>query len=297
MATRLVFVHAMTPLHAGTGQSIGGIDLPIARERPTGIPLIPGSSIKGALRARETSDLLRVLFGPPTTEASEGSGAVQLADAHLLLMPIRSLAGTFAWVTSPYLLSRFARDAREVGLVLPAAPKVESTQKALLLGKNLVARLGKEQKVVLEDLDFEPLENAAGLSDYAAAIAAGLDSGEAGNAASETLKQRLCVVHDDVMAYLLETATEVMARIRLDEDQKTVQKGALWYEEALPAESVLVGLALAHSVKHGGRSHEAEDLLAALEHNSRGLVQLGGKATVGRGLCRVYLAGGKAGAA
>ena len=41
----LLFLHALSPLHAGTGQGIGAIDLPIAREKATGIPYLPGSSL------------------------------------------------------------------------------------------------------------------------------------------------------------------------------------------------------------------------------------------------------------
>lgn len=48
--TRLYFIHVLSPLHAGTGQGTGVIDLPIAREKATGIPYLPGSSVKGTLR-------------------------------------------------------------------------------------------------------------------------------------------------------------------------------------------------------------------------------------------------------
>src|SRR5947199_9877363 len=112
MTTRLTLIHAMSPLHAGTGHSVGAIDLPIARERPTGIPLIPGSSIKGALRARspktdgKDDPITRDVFGPDTANSSDHGGSVQFSDAHLLLLPVRSLAGTFAWVTSPHLIRK-----------------------------------------------------------------------------------------------------------------------------------------------------------------------------------------------
>jgi CRISPR-associated protein Cmr4 len=295
MATRLLFIHAMTPLHAGTGQAVGGIDLPIARERPTGIPLVPGSSIKGALRARDTSDLATVIFGPPTEAASDGSGAVQIADAHLVLLPVRSLAGTFAWVTSPYLLSRFARDAKEASLEVPVPPRVPRENACLVLGNKLQAHLGNLDKVVLEDLDFLPVaEPSAELASIVRTLGECLFPGGGASeiAARQSLADRICLIHDDTMAYLLESATEVMARIRLDDEKKTVAKGALWYEEALPAESILVGLALASRVRRAGTTHEASALLSALERNAGGgLVQLGGKATVGRGLCRVQFAG------
>lgn len=43
-------LQAVSPLHAGTGRSADIIDLPIARMRSTGIPFVPGSSLKGVLR-------------------------------------------------------------------------------------------------------------------------------------------------------------------------------------------------------------------------------------------------------
>ena len=32
------FIHALSPLHPGVGQGVGGVDLPVAREKATGIP-------------------------------------------------------------------------------------------------------------------------------------------------------------------------------------------------------------------------------------------------------------------
>lgn len=56
--------------------------------------------------------------------------------------------------------------------------------------------------------------------------------------------ERFCIVNDDVFSFLLNTATEITARIRLNDETKTVADGQLWYEEALPAESILAGLML-----------------------------------------------------
>lgn len=318
MRNRLVLVHALSPLHAGTGQAVGVIDLPIARERPTGIPIVPGSSIKGALRAREEDPTWRtVIYGPETNAASDHSGAVQFSDVHTVLLPVRSLAGTFAWVTSPYLLSRFARDARDAGFELPAAPSVAKIEECLLLERDLVAAVADGDRVVLEDLDFAPkVEDPPGpLSVYAGLLGKILfpKADPADTEAWRDLSRRLCVVHDDAMSHLLESATEVSARIRLDETKKTVAQGALWYEEALPTETVLAGLAVASEVereieKKGerpgaepGNEKKTEKekkrfgvpaLFEQVRKNAEaGLVQLGGKATVGRGSCRVLFGG------
>src|SRR2546421_5437268 len=116
MTARLTFVHALSPLHAGIGQGAGVIDLPIAREKATGLPFLPGSSLKGALKALcpDENTRKRIFGADPTGSdtSNDYASPVQFSDQRLLLLPVRSLAGTFAWVTSPYILDRFARDIR-----------------------------------------------------------------------------------------------------------------------------------------------------------------------------------------
>ena len=296
MRSRLILVHARSPLHAGTGRALGAIDLPIARERPTGIPLLPGSSIKGALRARCTDgQWQRDIFGPETANSSDYSGSVQFSDVHLVLLPVRSLAGTFAWVTSPYLLQRFSRTARETGLTVPDLPDFRLGKTACgIIGDTLKAG----SKVVLEDLDFTPdgerLDSGSTRDRFVKWLAGLLFPNEAEPGTwSQFFRQRFCLVHDDIMSYLLETAVEVTARIRLDDNAKTVEKGGLWYEEALPCESILAGLAVASKITaFKDRSEkEPEQLLDHISRLAEGLVQLGGKATTGHGSCAVRVVG------
>jgi len=45
-----LFLICETPLHAGSGDSLGIVDLPIQREKHTSFPKIEASSLKGALR-------------------------------------------------------------------------------------------------------------------------------------------------------------------------------------------------------------------------------------------------------
>jgi CRISPR-associated protein Cmr4 len=303
MTARLTLVHALSPLHAGTGQSVGAIDLPVARERPTGIPLVPASSIKGALRARSSDpQLTRDIFGPETTSASDHAGSVQFSDVHVVLFPVRSVAGTYAWVTSRYLLQRFARTAREVDLSLPPLPQGPATTDTCTIVKtDLTINAQGRRKVVLEDLDFEPTIEAADPPGPLAAIGAAIGRALFPQGSSNfeewrtALLARLCMVHDDVMSFLLDNATEVNARIRLKEETKTVDKGALWYQEALPSETVLAGLVIAADVKavNGRSNRTGAELLTAVSDLTKGLVQLGGKSTVGHGSCIVQIAGGQ----
>lgn len=284
MKARLLFVHALSPLHAGTGQGVGVIDLPVAREKATGLPYLPGSSLKGVLRdACEDREKRVRIFGPDTDSAHEHAGSVQISDQRLLLLPVRSLKGTFAWVTSPYILHRFLRDVENVKVSgAPSDVSIPSSPTSCFVSSGGCA-IAENNRVILEDLDLiaEASENAHKWAEWIGRQVF-LD-----NNWQEMLTARFCVVHDDVMSFLLDTATEVFARVRLREDVKTVRKGGLWYEEALPTETILAGLVVATPVK--AEPEEVFETLAGLIEKP---LQLGGKATVGRGLCRLRMTGG-----
>lgn len=292
METRLVFVHALSPVHAGTGQSVGAVDLPIARDRSTGYPYLPGSGIKGALRGRsmdlERPDTVRV-FGPATANASDHSGALVVGDANLVLLPVRSVAGTFAYLTCPWLMLRFRRDAREAGLgECPAVPDIPNVADcAVPPSSALGVPIGDQTKVIFEDLDLAPdpaaAPNAGVLADYLAKLIFPDDAPQ-----QKQFCERFCLVHDDAMSFFSRHGTDVVTRVCIDRDTGTAKDGQLWTEESLPVESVLVSLVLARPVR-GARQQE---VLAALAELAGGSIQLGGKATVGRGRCRLIIVEG-----
>ena len=294
MNARLLFVHALTPLHPGTGQGVGVIDLPVAREKATGLPYLPGSSLKGTLRDAYRGPRRADIFGPDPANAPEHAGSAQFSDQRLLLLPVRSLRGTFAWATSPYVLRRFSRDARETPMsgTPEHVPIPELTACAIAEGSRLV--VPALTKVVLEDLDLAPCTDPA-VGAWAAWLGARLfPDGEVEAAAWRAmLAERLCVVSDDVLNFLLTTALEVTARVRLEDSAKTVAQGGLWYEEALPAETVLAGLAVVTPVEAVWRRQalDAETVFAELASVAAAPLQFGGKATVGRGICRVRFGG------
>lgn len=285
MDARLLFLHALSPLHAGTGQGSGVIDLPIAREKATNLPYVPGSSLKGVLRDNCQDDKLRVkVFGPDTINASDHAGSAQFADVRLLLLPIRSLSGTFAWITSPYLLRRLAREAKDASARgLPAQVPTPSR-----LEEGLIAETGAaitaQGKIYLEDLDLNAKPDAM-TSQWAAWLGQHIFPGDPTWQAM--LAERICIVQDDVLSFLLNTATEVIARIKLLEDAKTVQEGGLWYEEALPTETVLTGVVVATPVKASNTT--SQDVFNLLDGLNGKTLQVGGKATVGRGLCTIQI--------
>jgi len=274
MQTMPFLIHALSPLHAGTGQAVDVIDLPIARMRATGIPFLPGSSIKGVLRdARHSEDPERVqaAFGPETNRAGDHAGALVVGDARLLALPVRSFHGTFAWVTSPLLLVLAQRDLGLTGVV----PEIEG--RGAKLPK--ASRCLHNGRLYLEDLDLRA-EEVDTLDPWTRLLAPHASPG------GDIFTPRFAVVDDETMTFLWETATQVDARVRVDEQTRTVAPGALWLEESLPPETLLIGLLAADRSRRKSAAMAPGDVLA-LALGKEEVIQFGGKATTGRGRCRI----------
>lgn len=261
MTSKRIYLHALTPVHSGIGRAADIVDLPIAREKATGWPTIPGSSLKGTLRDMQGTEHADEMFGN-----TERGGAVAVTDQRILLLPVRSFYGTFAWATSPLVLARFHRDAEAFGLPGFASPipSVADAGAATTTGSEVAS----EGKVYLEDLDLEASAGAQGIAEFL--------SQEFG---VSDLGRRLCIVSNTIFSFLCETATEVSARVKLLDEQKTVQKSGLWWEEAVPAEAVFYGFA--YAVRPG---ESLNDLAKVAQ--TKPTLSIGGDTTVGKGLCR-----------
>lgn len=293
MENRIYHLHALTALHVGIGQGSGIIDLPIARERASNLPIVPGSAVKGVLRDELRSNGLddatwKALFGPEkvTDDDSAFAGSLVIGDARLLCLPVRSLRGTFAFATCPLVLRRYARDlavVKESGVpkVIEISPGQYLTDSSTVLAEGE----GDSRKVYLEDLDLKP---AKGTDSWAEFIAKQIFSNSDETEWKKLFKERFIVLSDTEFDFLAETATEIRARVKLKEGTRTVQKGGLWYEENLPAESILWGLLAAdRDFSKNETKLTATALLDKLPLRER--LQIGGKATVGRGQVRWLL--------
>ena len=301
-AQQLVFYSCVSPVHMGAGQAVGAIDNPIQREVHTGHPLIAGSGLKGAARhhfARTWTDkhLITRLFGPER-DASDHAGAIAFTDAALVAFPVRSLRNTFVYATCPTALGRLKRLAgKQAAWTVPqvAAGSIKSSSSdadsALVNGR-----------LILEAFDFAAAEDAnvkaiaAWLADHA------LPPGDDHAFFREKLKIDLVVFSDTEFDHFVRHATVVEPHVKIDDDTGTAAKGALFYTENLPPESLLAGLVLASVERRKGKDAEglvdAASVLAAVLHDGEGrqgladrLLQVGGDATTGRGLIVVHPAG------
>jgi CRISPR-associated protein Cmr4 len=293
-ASALLFIHAQTGLHPGSGTALGTIDLPVQRERHTQWPVIPGSTLKGILRdaCRRAAGIdanLLAAFGPETADADKHAGAISLTDARILAFPVRSLKGVFAWVTCLAVLQRLHRDVgmcgNANGLTLPSAPGKDKAH--CRLGSSLLV---DGNKLVLEEFEFERTGDADELTDWLASRAVSDEF------TRERLKSHLVVLHDDDFTHFVRHATEVVARVGLDYERKTVKKGALFYEEFLPAETLFYSVVLASASRRDGHGQDAGGNLQYLSDKLPPILQIGGDETIGKGLCAVRLESGKGGA-
>jgi CRISPR-associated protein Cmr4 len=298
MESKAYLLHALSPLHAGTGHAADVIDLPIARMKATGIPIVPGSSVKGVLRdARKNKppekrnndnawdEKVLATFGPDNNKAEEHAGALVVADARLLALPVRSFKGTFAWVTSPLLLRLALRDLGKSEQECPIPSLRPYT--AQLAADDCV----HQNRLYLQDLDIDA-QVSAGPNGAPAKWGALIR--RVAFAANDYFSMRFAIVDDETMSFLWDTATQLDQRVRIDEKTRTVATGALWLEESLPAETLLVGLMEAdksrrqkEAVKDWKADQVLEFALPATTPAAETILQFGGKASVGRGRCRL----------
>ncbi len=282
MSIRPYLIHTLSPLHPGTGQATDIVDLPIARMAATGIPFLPGSSIKGVLRDARRSALapedLWAVFGPETDNAGLHAGAFQVYDARLLALPVRSFKGTFAWVTSPLLLRLACRD---LGALAPGNVPVPAPYSALYAANCLNVH---SDHIYLVDLDL-PATDSNTLTPWTKLLAPLVSPG------GDIFSKRFVVVCDEIMTFLWETATQLDTRIRINSETGTVAQGQLWVEESLPPETLLIGIAIADKSRREGKNKTPNAVWSAALPGEC-ILQLGGKASVGRGRCRVLPMGG-----
>lgn len=288
----LMFIHALTGLHPGSGTALGVVDLPVQRERHTQWPVIPGSSLKGVLRdacrrSLGDGDDLHAAFGPETSDARDFAGALAFTDARLAAFPVRSLRGVFAWVTCPAVLSRLARDVTLMASETPPPdwPNPARGEAACAADSPIIVSDGR---LLLEEFEFRRVADEGGVANWLAERAVA-DVGTRGRVA-----KNLVILNDDDFTHFARHATEIIARIGLNYETKTVNQGALFYEEFLPAETLFYAVAMATPSRSDAVERDAASMMAMLRDLTPGVLQIGANQTIGKGMCAVRFVGGGA---
>ncbi|MBS7530237.1 type III-B CRISPR module RAMP protein Cmr4 [Hazenella sp. IB182353] len=267
MKASILGMLAETPIHPGAGQSLRGIDQPVARESVTGYPVIAGSGMKGALRDWARAQVAKEIDIQATFGESDQAGSVSVTDARLLLLPIRTLTGVYKWVTCPYILERLWRDLRlmkeESKFSIPQVGKGEFVSFTDTDGKHLF----------LEEHVFQHREKSSDLT-ILSVIKALIRHQEV----KERLKNQLILIHDEDFAHFAAYGLSIRARNQLHNQTKMSEN--LWYEETLAPDTLMYSLLIPRAgIEDGNKAHAT--LLKKLEQTP--YVQVGGNETLGQG--------------
>jgi CRISPR-associated protein Cmr4 len=277
---------------------VADVDLPVQREATTEFLKIAASALRRAFRDplqdSRYENHERILFGS-TLKRSEGDsfgpGILDVRDARILLLPVRSFPETFVWTTSPLCVARL----RRVGVDLPPFSALDRGKALVGTNSNFTGSL------LLEEYELTP---DASQSNNVNRLASWLRE----NALPEPYAfwrdwliqdqqgNRLVVVADDFFKELCRTACEVSTHVRISPETGTVETGALWTVEDVPQESVFFTVVACdtppencpNDFKKDGRPSAAE----AFQFFKRllpdgALLRLGGDEGIGRGYLRV----------
>ena len=343
--TTPLFLICETPLHAGSGDDLGIVDLPIQRERHTSFPKIESSSLKGALREAfesesdkrdEFKDLAKQLafnqtihrvFGYDSAfekqikkeediekihnsnernkqnllrgvkdffaDNSDFSGCLAVTDARLLLFPVKSMKGVFVWITCPQVLNRLATDLKIAGKTpfqqLETAKILEITEGVCFVANAQSVTFGNN--VLLEEFAFAATENAT-VTALAAELADKIFQCTDLTYWNGKLKTNLVVLNNNDFKDFVNLSTEVITRTKIDNRTGTVDKdtGALFTEEFLPNDSVMYSLVM-FSAEYSKNTDKmtVADVEEFFKKNKPNIFQLGGNASIGKGLLRTQI--------
>lgn len=307
---KIMFIYTETPLHAGSGRSLDSVDLPIQRERVTDYPMIQSSGVKGALRSEvrtqknweDESPEIKAIFGSADGENKSYAGAITVGDARLLLFPVRSLQGVFAWVTSVDVLSRFVRDATALGLktfeVLKTSKVSEPSENECWAGQSVKFKANNQEQVTLEDFTYTAIKDEENL---VTTVGEWLTKNVWPQKSPEykywrdNLPQHLVILRREDFRDFARYGTEVRTHIKLLPDTKTVDGSALWTTESLPTDTLLYSPLIINNsraqVDEPQEAKQIDETLTKVSHNKR--INLGGDETTGHGVVMLHFANGE----
>lgn len=239
-------------------------------------------------------EAVALVFGPEGEETH--AGAMSITDARILLFPVKSLKGVFAWITCPMVLERFKKEIEFVGIQDFSFSNFKNLENTLPKQSNLAI----SSKVVLEEFTFEVREdeNTSKIAEWLANKVFPNDSTY--DFWREKLKKDLIILSDDDFEQFVKTSTEVITRTKIDNKTGTVKSGGLWTEEYLPQDTILYSLVMFTSprvendaqkgvFKANSPQEEAKRVSKFFEKGLPPVIQIGGNQTIGKGFVRVNL--------
>ena len=292
--SKILSLYAVSPVHAGSGSSMGIVDLPIQRERHTNWPHIQSSGVKGAMRhhfekfkdiletkveKNQFKNITEKIFGIEKFEDTGTlPGAISVSDAKLLAFPMRSSKSPFVWITSPAVLKRLENDFNIIGKTETITIPPISKNEAIVIN----GTMSPNEKILLEDYEVTIIEGACDLNYSFNTMLSKADN--------------LILVNDDVYNYGVTHCTEIRTQIKIDPKTGTTQNSSLRYQELLPADSLMYVILFYGDTRNAEHYIPADGLIDYMKNDViKSHIQIGGDETLGCGLFNIkWVEGGGA---
>ncbi|PRR79328.1 type III-B CRISPR module RAMP protein Cmr4 [Clostridium luticellarii] len=281
--SKIEYIKAITPIHAGVGQDLGIADMPIQREKHSNIPKIEASTLKGSIKSylyhklkkTNTNDDEKALnemyaiFGPEN--GNDSASLIGFTDAKLLLFPIKSAAKIFKLITCPYVLKRWVEDLKlsdnSIDDLSIDDLKVDEGE--------AVALEGEENKIILEEYIFTKAGDKTG------ECKKGLEN--LFKKLEDIDKSRIILLSDSDFIELVTMYTEIITRNRITVETGVAKDTGLFTEEYLPAETVLYFTVLNAA---NFKADKNEDSIGYFDEHIGNVFQVGGDFTIGKGFVK-----------
>lgn len=261
-------IEAIAPLHVGAtaGEESGNLNL-IFRDQFTQTGIIPGSSIRGRLRAEMRRDEgdgeAGYWYGQDADSGETTESIVKFEYASIVWLPVFCPGQPVVWVSCPKLLKRYKRIA---GINDPLPATYSSSKKLNALQVDGEEKLFFNFGFLTIEHPKQDLKNWFPLGEELPAV----------------------VVEDNEIAMIHDMALYRQSRVALEKEEKRVKGKAFFNTEALPEGTILVFPIAIRELndQNGG----AKNWKPFGETNTAD-IYLGGLESIGFGHCELTLQG------
>lgn len=288
----MLYLICETPFYPGAERGVAQIDLPVQRNPITSIPHGRSTTIKGAIRnAIENANIgnSKMIFGD-----ADRTGAIDIGNAEILLFPVRGNVELFWYTTSPHQLNMWIKSLSVLGKDVSSLEKSLEAIKSSLNKKKNIGLVSDDcpyvgNKIILLDDVIISLEGLGDLSTIIEEIKEAIPKIPGYSYIKEKIRRNLVVVDDNTLQMLTNRGLYRVARIRLKPETKTVEAGALFFQELIPENTILFARILeAQRYQNDANVKNAvDDFKKWLQRNP--LVFIAGDETTGKGQIRLSL--------
>ncbi|KOF58271.1 MULTISPECIES: type III-B CRISPR module RAMP protein Cmr4 [Clostridium] len=276
----IIYIKALTPVHAGAGDGLESVDMPIQREKHSNIPKIEASSLKGSIKHSlynkfKSNDNtihdnlkkdLYTIFGPEYGE--DYSSAIGFTDAKLLFFPVKSATDIFKLATCPYIIKRWIEDLKfqnekftvDLNINVNSAEYINNTE---------------EEKIILEEYIFE--KSASSMN---------INLQNLFKTINDLDTNRIVILNDSDFIDLVTMYTEIITRNKISVNTGAAEGTGLFTEEYLPAETIMYFMVLGAPSFNENNKKTSEDILNYFNNTVDEVFQVGGDATIGKGFVK-----------